>query len=147
MTKLFLPLSIFILTCTHSLAEAPNKTQGDPSTELANAMANTAAIINSIPDIIFYKDIDGVYRGGNQAWAELLGKPLNELIGKTDLDLFPEDVAKFFRERHHGSIRMAIHSEYSEYAETSHLNQIMSAKCVPQTINSTRLSMPCLQVN
>ena len=62
MTKLFLPLSIFILTCTHSLAEAPSKTQGDHSTELANAMANTAAIINSIPDIIFYKDIDGVYR-------------------------------------------------------------------------------------
>ena len=71
MTKLFLPLSVFILACTHSLAEAPNKTQSDDSTELANAVANTAAIINSIPDIIFYKDIDGVYRGGNQAWAEL----------------------------------------------------------------------------
>lgn len=97
MTKLLLPLSIFILTCTHSLAEAPNKTQSDHSTELANAMVNTAAIINSIPDIIFYKDIDGVYRGGNQAWADLLGKPLDELIGKTDLELFPEDLAKFFR--------------------------------------------------
>ena len=60
-------------------------------------MVNTAAIINSIPDIIFYKDIDGIYRGGNQAWAELLGKPLDELIGKTDLELFPEDLAKFFR--------------------------------------------------
>lgn len=99
MTKLFLPLSIFILTCTHSLAEASNKTQGDHSTELANAMVNTAAIINSIPDIIFYKDIDGVYRGGNQAWADLLGKPLPQLIGKTDLELFPEDLAKLFRSK------------------------------------------------
>ena len=62
-------------------------------------MVNTAAIINSIPDIIFYKDIDGVYRGGNQAWADLLGKPLPQLIGKTDLELFPEDLAKLFRSK------------------------------------------------
>jgi PAS domain S-box-containing protein len=53
--------------------------------------------LNSIPDIIFYKDTQGVYRGGNTAWAALLGKPLNQLIGKTDLDLFPEEMAKSFQ--------------------------------------------------
>lgn len=53
--------------------------------------------MNSIPDIIFYKDTDGVYRGGNSAWAALAGKPLSELIGKTDFDLFPADVAESFQ--------------------------------------------------
>ena len=53
--------------------------------------------MNSIPDIIFYKDTEGVYRGGNSAWAALAGKPLSELIGKTDFDLFPADVAESFQ--------------------------------------------------
>lgn len=53
--------------------------------------------LNSIPDIIFFKDTQGVYRGGNTAWSALLGKPLDQLIGKTDLDLFPEEMAKSFQ--------------------------------------------------
>jgi PAS domain S-box-containing protein len=53
--------------------------------------------MNSIPDIIFYKDTQGIYRGGNTAWSNLLGKPLDQLIGKTDLDLFPEEMAKSFQ--------------------------------------------------
>jgi len=53
--------------------------------------------MNSIPDIIFYKDTAGVYRGGNTAWAALAGKPLDQLVGKTDFDLFPADVAKSFQ--------------------------------------------------
>ena len=53
--------------------------------------------MNSIPDIIFYKDTQGIYRGGNTAWSNLLGKPLDQLIGKTDLDHFPEEMAKSFQ--------------------------------------------------
>ena len=53
--------------------------------------------LNSIPDIIFFKDTQGVYRGGNTAWSALLGKPMTQLIGKTDLDLFPEEMAKSFQ--------------------------------------------------
>jgi PAS domain S-box-containing protein len=65
-----------------------------------NAAGQLEAItsaMNSIPDIIFYKDTGGVYRGGNIAWAALLGKPLDQLVGKTDFDLFPADVAKSFQ--------------------------------------------------
>ena len=58
---------------------------------------NVTTALNSIPDIIFYKDTQGIYRGGNSAWSALLGKPLDQLIGKTDLDLFPEKMAKSFQ--------------------------------------------------
>lgn len=58
---------------------------------------NLESVLNTIPDIIFFKDLDGVYRGGNAAWAKLAGKPLSELIGKTDLDLFPKELAESFR--------------------------------------------------
>ena len=57
------------------------------------------AVVDSLPDVIFYKDLDGVYRAGNKAWGELVGRPVGELIGKTDADLFPADVAAGFREQ------------------------------------------------
>lgn len=57
------------------------------------------SVINSIPDLIFYKDIEGVYLGCNKAFSELIGRPVDEIVGKMDVDLFPEDVAGFFREK------------------------------------------------
>lgn len=68
-----------------------------PATADSARETRLETVINTIPDIIFYKDLDGVYRGGNQAWAALAGKPLEQLIGKTDFDLFPEDLARSFR--------------------------------------------------
>jgi PAS domain S-box-containing protein len=57
------------------------------------------SVINSIPDLIFYKDLEGAYLGCNKAFSELIGQPIDEVVGKTDFDLFPEDVAKGSREK------------------------------------------------
>lgn len=73
---------------------APLSSAADPT---AGQLETVTSAMNSIPDIIFYKDTNGVYRGGNNAWAALLGKPLDQLVGKTDLDLFPEEMAKSFQ--------------------------------------------------
>lgn len=77
-----------LVTTTQQLRAA--ETSVEPLEVITSAM-------NSIPDIIFYKDTAGVYRGGNTAWAALAGKPLDQLVGKTDFDLFPADVAKSFQ--------------------------------------------------
>ncbi len=37
----------------------------------ADQLATVTTAMNSLPDVIFYKDMDGVYRGGNTAWAAL----------------------------------------------------------------------------
>jgi PAS domain-containing protein len=78
-----------VLFATTHLSPAAD-TAAEPLEVITSAM-------NSIPDIIFYKDTEGVYRGGNTAWAALVGKPLDQLVGKTDFDLFPADVAKSFQ--------------------------------------------------
>lgn len=80
------------LTST-SLAQNQQPSAADPAKQLSAI----STLMDSIPDIIFYKDLDGVYRGGNKAWSRLAGKPLDQLIGKTDLDLFPEELAKSFQ--------------------------------------------------
>ncbi len=56
-----------------------------------------AALVDSIPDLIFYKDINGVYLGCNTAFEEFSGWKMQDLIGRTDLDLFPRHLAEFFR--------------------------------------------------
>lgn len=63
----------------------------------ASSLQVVTTAMNSLPDVIFYKDMDGVYRGGNTAWAALVGRPLAELVGKTDDDLFPAELAAAYR--------------------------------------------------
>lgn len=54
-------------------------------------------LLDSMPDIVFAKDLDGHYIAGNAAWAQLFGQPTNVLIGQRDSDLFPQDLASDFR--------------------------------------------------
>jgi diguanylate cyclase (GGDEF)-like protein/PAS domain S-box-containing protein len=56
-------------------------------------------LIDSIPDFIFYKALDGRYLGCNKATAELLGVSEEDIIGKTDYDLFDQEQANFFRQK------------------------------------------------
>ena len=55
------------------------------------------SLLDSIPDIIFFKDTDGVYLGCNPPFAEFVGKPKNKIIGRTDYDLFGKEIGDFFR--------------------------------------------------
>ncbi len=65
--------------------------------ELSDNRATTVTLINSIPDLIFYKNLDGTYLFCNDSFGELIGRPASEIIGKTDYDLFSRKVAEFSR--------------------------------------------------
>ncbi len=56
-----------------------------------------SSLLDSIPDIISFKDKDGVYLGCNLPFAEFVGRPREEIIGHTDYDLFSKENADFFR--------------------------------------------------
>jgi len=57
------------------------------------------ALINSIPDPIFYKDHEGRYLGCNDAYARLVGRTVDDIKGLNCEDLFPPDVAAAMRVR------------------------------------------------
>jgi PAS domain S-box-containing protein len=57
------------------------------------------SMIDSIPDLIFYKDTEENYLGCNKAFEKYTNLPQDELIGKSDLDLFPSSTAHSYR--HH----------------------------------------------
>ncbi len=64
------------------------------------------ALIDSIPDLIFFKRPDSVYLGCNRAFADFLGRSVGEIVGRTDFDLIPVDRAAFFRERDADILRL-----------------------------------------
>jgi PAS domain S-box-containing protein len=51
-------------------------------------------LIDSLDDLIYIKDSDGVYLACNKAGEKFLGIPEKEQIGKTDFDLFEHRVAE-----------------------------------------------------
>jgi PAS domain S-box-containing protein len=49
--------------------------------------ATLRALLDAIPDPIFFKSPEGIYRGCNQAFAELLGLPPEQILGRVDREL------------------------------------------------------------
>ncbi len=58
-----------------------------------------SGLLDSIPDIVFFKDPNGVYLGANREFKRLTGHEQDGVIGKTDRDLFDSSTAGFFREQ------------------------------------------------
>jgi diguanylate cyclase (GGDEF)-like protein/PAS domain S-box-containing protein len=56
------------------------------------------SLINSIPDLIFYKNSKGEYLGCNKAFETFAGMKELDLIGLNDFDIFDKEVATSFRE-------------------------------------------------
>lgn len=52
------------------------------------------AVIGTATDAIFMKDTKGRYQLINAAGARTIGKPVENIVGKTDLELFPPETAK-----------------------------------------------------
>jgi PAS domain S-box-containing protein len=56
------------------------------------------AVLEHAPGVISVKDRDGRYELLNRLGAALMGHPVDEVIGRTDFDLYPEDDARRSRE-------------------------------------------------
>jgi PAS domain S-box-containing protein len=82
------------------LATAINITERkEAEMELEKAHALLRSLIDSVPDLIFFKDHDSTYLGCNKAFAEFAGRDVADIIGKTDYNLFSHKLATFFREK------------------------------------------------
>jgi PAS domain S-box-containing protein len=65
--------------------------------ELLNANAFLDSVIDNIPTMLFMKDADNLrFVRFNKAGEELVGLPRDQLVGKTDFDLYPPEEARFF---------------------------------------------------
>lgn len=65
---------------------------------LRESQAFYYSLVESLPQNLFRKDLAGRVTFANQRYCHLLNKTLPELVGKTDFDLFPEPLARKYRE-------------------------------------------------
>ncbi len=85
-----------------------------------NEKALLRTLIDTIPDLIFMKDSEGVYLGCNKACEEFLGLDESQVIGKTDFDLLSPKMAEFFRRRDReviASARTQVNEEWVVYPD------------------------------
>jgi PAS domain S-box-containing protein len=62
--------------------------------ELVRQTALLTSLIDSTPDLIFIKDPNGIYLGGNPAFCDFVGLPQREIVGRSDFELFDRDIAQ-----------------------------------------------------
>jgi PAS domain S-box-containing protein len=56
-------------------------------------------LMHSIPDLVWLKSPEGVYLRCNPAFERFFGAPEAAIVGKTDYDFVPRELADFFREK------------------------------------------------
>ncbi|WP_309678577.1 response regulator [Polaromonas sp.] len=67
--------------------------QKNATEQAQREQATMRSLINSIPDPIFYKDPQGRYLGCNEAFAEAIDHPVDEIVGRSDHQLLDNDWA------------------------------------------------------
>jgi len=55
------------------------------------------SLVESLPQIIVRKDAEGRFTYANAAFGELVGRPVEQIVGQTDHEIYPPDQAAKFR--------------------------------------------------
>lgn len=66
--------------------------------EVIRQVGLTEAILNALPINVFVKDEEGRLIVANEMTAQMIGRPLADIIGRTDAELFPAEIASRYAE-------------------------------------------------
>jgi diguanylate cyclase (GGDEF)-like protein/PAS domain S-box-containing protein len=84
-----LQAKILVLTCIVDVTATKRA-----EATLAKEKRRLNALIESIPDLVWFKDIDGVYLACNSRFENYIGAPKERIIGHTDSDLLTPEQAQ-----------------------------------------------------
>ena len=90
---IFTVLIIFTLTTIVIILKANIQRREKLELELSNRIEFDKVLLDTIPNPIYYKNIDGKFLGCNISFAALVSSSRDEIIGKTAFDFFPFKVA------------------------------------------------------
>ena len=107
--------------------------------EIRRQNAMLMSLINSVPDLIFFKDMEGIYIGCNRAFAELVEKNEKDIPGMTDYDFFPKKTADFFRDNDRKMLAEISARNYEEWVDFPDGRRIFDTLKTPFTDSEGRL--------
>ncbi|MDA0525598.1 PAS domain-containing sensor histidine kinase [Methanococcoides alaskense] len=88
-------------------------------------------VVDTLPDLVWLKDRDGVYLNCNSKFERFFGAKEEEIIGKTDYDFVNKDLADFFRQKDKAVIdadKAVINEEEVVYADDGHREVLETIK-------------------
>ena len=91
-------LLLFLLRANRRLVRS-EKNLADSEARSRQQAVQINSLLDAIPDVVFFKNTEGVYLGCNPAFIEIAGRPKNEIIGKKDHELFDREAADWFQEQ------------------------------------------------
>lgn len=99
--------------------------------QLSESEAQLRTLIETMPDLVWWKDPEGVFMGCNPKFERLMGVTQDNIIGKTDYDFFDKEQADFFREKDNIAIEAGeacVNEEEAVYADDNHTELLETIK-------------------
>ncbi len=109
--------------------EITERKQAEESLKKSESQLRT--LIDTIPDLVWLKDMDGVYISCNAKFERFFGAKEAEIVGKTDYDFVDWELADFFRKKDKIAMTAdmpSINEEEVIYADDGHKEQLETIK-------------------
>jgi PAS domain S-box-containing protein len=106
--------------------------------ELRKSEGHFRTLVQTIPDLIWLKDKDGVYLSCNPKFERFFGAKVADIVGKTDYDFVDREVANFFVENDRKAMlegKPTSNEEWITFADDGHrvlLETIKTPMCDSQ---------------
>ena len=99
--------------------------------QLLESEVQLRTLIKTLPDIVWWKDPDGVYMGCNPKFERFYGAKQVDIVGKTDYDFVDSKLADFFREKDRAVIAAgepSVNEEDITFADDGHVELLETTK-------------------
>jgi PAS domain S-box-containing protein len=97
----------------------------------AESGAHLQTLLNTIPDLVWFKDSKGVYLSCNTRFERFIGIQELNIIRKTDYDFFDKEKADFFRKHDAAAIeagKPTMNEEMITFADDGHIELLETIK-------------------
>lgn len=123
----------------HDLTQTLTLNMIDDKLILDGAFLNT--LVNTIPDMVWLKDMNGVYLACNSRFERYFGAKASDIIGKTDYNFVNAELADTYRQYDHQCLKLngpSINEEWVTYADDGHRELLETLK-TPMRDNQGKL--------
>ena len=133
LTWLHVRLSPVMVNGIQRVMSAAINITGHKNTEIAlrNSERQLHTFIDTIPDIVWLKDLNGVFVTCNNKMELLFNAPISDIIGKTDYDFHAKELADFFRQKDMEALesdRPLVNEEIVTFAGDGHTEYLETVK-------------------
>ncbi|HEX8986735.1 MAG TPA: PAS domain S-box protein [Rhodocyclaceae bacterium] len=91
--------------------------------QIEDERSRLQTLVQTIPDLVWLKDPDGAFVLCNPGFEHLVGAAQADVVGKTDYDLVPKDLADFFRAKDREAIaagKPTVNEEWVQFSSDGH---------------------------